>query len=80
MKKHPKACSFYSSPNSALAEIDTAYVYLERDVAFPLSAQKAMIATIKSQCINIREVSLPSGHFPSLSMPDRLAKMVLEFT
>ncbi|KAL7950100.1 Alpha/beta hydrolase fold-1 [Trichoderma barbatum] len=78
LKKHPKATSFYTPTNFAFTEIDTAFVYLEKDVAFPLFAQKTMVESIKEQGVNVQEETLPSGHFPSLSMPRELAQMVIK--
>jgi hypothetical protein len=78
--KHPKAPSFYSPKNLSYTEIDTVFVYCEKDVAFPYIAQKAVIQAMKSQGLPIQEESLPSGHFPSLSMPNKLADVVLKYT
>ena len=76
--KHPKACSFYTPNLSAYDEIPTMYIYCEKDVAFPYLGQKAVVAMHKSKGIQIDEVTLPSGHFPSLSMPERLAEVILQ--
>jgi hypothetical protein len=77
---HPKALSFYSPKNLSYTEIDTVFIYCEKDAAFPYLAQKDVIQAMKSQGLRIREESLPSGHFPSLSMPDKLADVVLKYT
>ncbi|KAH8880245.1 alpha/beta-hydrolase [Thozetella sp. PMI_491] len=74
--KHPKACSFYKPTAAAYAEIPTTFVFCEKDLAFPYPAQRATIEAHKSNGIEIDEVTLPSGHFPSLSMPEKLAEVV----
>lgn len=77
--KHPKACSFYSPENTAYTEIDTTFVYCEKDMAFPQAAQRYMIMPLKDRGVKVDEEALPSGHFPSLSMPDRLAEIMLKY-
>jgi hypothetical protein len=77
--KHPKSLSFYSPKSLSYMEIDTVFTYCEKDAAFPYPAQKAVIQAMKSQGLSIQEESLPSGHFPSLSMPDKLAGIVLKY-
>jgi hypothetical protein len=77
--KHPKVLSFREPKALSYTEIDTVFVYCEKDTAFPYPAQKSVILAMKSQGVLIREESLPSGHFPSLSMPDRLADVVLKY-
>ncbi|KAK1768171.1 hypothetical protein QBC33DRAFT_585125 [Phialemonium atrogriseum] len=77
--KHPKACSFYSPENKAYTEIDTTFVYCGKVMAFPQAAQRDMIMSLKDRRVKVDEESLPSGHFPSLSMPDRLAEIVLKY-
>jgi hypothetical protein len=39
---HPKALSFYSPKNLSYTEIDTVFIYCEKDAAFPYPAQKAV--------------------------------------
>lgn len=50
---HPKALSFYSPKNLSYTEIDTVFIYCEKDVAFPYPAQKAVIQAMKSQGLPI---------------------------
>ncbi|OAA68584.1 hypothetical protein SPI_00779 [Niveomyces insectorum RCEF 264] len=78
-RKHPKECSFYAPKRTSYHEVDVAYVYCEQDNAFPIVAQRAMVDEIKKSGVTFREVTLDSGHFPTLSMPDVLAEKVLEF-
>jgi predicted esterase len=77
--KAPKSTSFYSPKKLSYTEIDTVFVYCEKDMAFPYPAQKAVIQALKSQGLQFQEESLPSGHFPSLSMPDRLADIIVKY-
>lgn len=65
--------------NLLYTEIDTVFIYCEKDAAFPYPAQKAIIQAMKSQGLRIQEDSVPSGHFRSLSMPDKLADVVLKY-
>lgn len=55
-----------------------AYVYCQQDQAFPYFAQQAMVDAIKAKGVAFQEVTLDSGHFPMLSMPDILADKIMQ--
>ncbi|KAJ2978963.1 hypothetical protein NQ176_g3525 [Zarea fungicola] len=76
--KHPKASSFYEPKTFSYMEIETVFVSCEKDMAFPYAAQKTIVEGMQSNGVNIREESLPSGHFPNLSMPERLADIIVK--
>lgn len=76
---HPKSCSFHSPKSLSYMDIETVFIYCEKDVGFPYPAQIAVVQALKSQGAKIQEETLPSGHFPSLSMPDKLAEIVLKY-
>lgn len=73
---NPKASSFYQLKQFAYREIDAAFVFCELDTAFPYPAQKATVEGFASEGILFETENLPSGHFPSLSIPDKLADIV----
>ncbi|KJZ73458.1 hypothetical protein HIM_07252 [Hirsutella minnesotensis 3608] len=77
--KHPKVCSFYTPKTTSYDRVDVAYVFCERDEAFPLAGQKAMVQGLKERGVQFREATLDSGHFPMLSMPEALANLVVQF-
>ncbi|KAJ2983893.1 hypothetical protein NQ176_g357 [Zarea fungicola] len=71
--RHPKASSFYEPKSFSYMEIETVFVSCEMDMAFPYGAQKALIEGMQSNGVNIREETLPSGHFPNLIFRRELA-------
>lgn len=75
--KHPKECSFHSPKKTVYGEVDVAFVYCLQDQAFPHFAQQAMVNAIKETGVTFREITLDSGHFPMLSMPDVLADEIM---
>jgi hypothetical protein len=77
--KSPKSCSFYTPTHQAFLEIDTVYVYCDRDAIFPMELQKAMVDEVKATGAQFREGHLAAGHWPSLSMPEALTTKLLEY-
>lgn len=72
------------SPDRALAssaheQIPTTYVYTELDRTIPVALQRAIFTARRDAGIAIDEVSLQAGHSPSLSVPDKLAEVVLQY-
>ncbi|KAK2596155.1 hypothetical protein QQS21_006432 [Conoideocrella luteorostrata] len=76
--KHPRQCSFHCPSKTAYSEIDVAFVYCKQDVAFPYFAQRAMVEVLKAKGVEFQEVTLDSGHFPMLSMPNVLSERILQ--
>jgi hypothetical protein len=77
-RPHPQSCSFYRPKHLAYNGIDVAYLYAEKDSVVPLFAQEQLVEAVKLNGVPVREWRLPSGHFPSLSMPDVLADKIVE--
>ncbi|TKW49998.1 hypothetical protein CTA1_10343, partial [Colletotrichum tanaceti] len=74
----PAACSQYRTKSLAYKDIDTAYIYTEKDAGFPAEVQRIVVGRVKDLGVGIREESLPSGHFPSLSMPREFADLFIQ--
>jgi len=76
---HPKACSFWSPTHQSFVGIETAFVFCTKDRAFPYPAQMAMVDGLEEAFgIKIRKVTLESGHFPFLSMPETTATKIID--
>jgi hypothetical protein len=76
LDSHPKACSFYMQKSAAYREIDMGYVFCEKDAAVPLFVQKGLVEGAKQAGAHVDEASLPASHFPMLSIPGELAKVI----
>jgi hypothetical protein len=77
-RPHPQSCSFYRPKCLGYDGIDVAYLYAEKDCVIPLFAQEQLVEVAKLNGVSVGEWRLPSGHFPSLSMPDVLADKIVE--
>lgn len=62
----------------AYSEVNNVYIYCNEDGSFTLPAQKVVVDELKDLGIGFSEASLPSGHFPFLSMPEELIDKILE--
>lgn len=76
--KQPASAAAYVLKNPAYEEVDCIYVYCEDDRALRLPAQKRTVGRLRESGVKMKEVLLPSGHFPFLSMPDKLLDAILE--
>ncbi|CCF40602.1 hypothetical protein CH063_11126 [Colletotrichum higginsianum] len=74
----PAACSQYRTKSLAYKDIDTAYIHTEQDAVISAEAQRVLVGRVKDLGVEIREESLPSGHFPSLSMPKEFADLFVQ--
>ncbi|KAH8660618.1 Alpha/Beta hydrolase protein [Xylariales sp. PMI_506] len=74
--KHPQACSLYRVTQAAYKNIPTTVVLCELDNAFPYAGQKAMLDSHKNAGVSLNEVTLSSGHFPTLSTAGKLVDIV----
>ncbi|TQN67140.1 hypothetical protein CSHISOI_08374, partial [Colletotrichum shisoi] len=71
----PAACSQYLTKGLAYKNTDTAYIHTEQDAVFSAEAQRVLAGRVKDLGVEIREESLPSGHFPSISVPKDEAQL-----
>jgi hypothetical protein len=62
----------------AYRQVNNVYIYCGEDGSFTLPAQKVVVDELKDLGIEFSEASLPSGHFPFLSMPGELIDKILE--
>ncbi|KAF4816112.1 hypothetical protein CGCSCA5_v006827 [Colletotrichum siamense] len=76
MTYFPKACANYATKRKAYEGIDTTYIYCEEDALFSVVAQRILVGRVRERGFEIKEESLPAGHFPMLSMPDKLAEII----
>ncbi|KAF9872135.1 hypothetical protein CkaCkLH20_10472 [Colletotrichum karsti] len=76
LRSFPIACAAYVPKAKAYLNIKTVYVYCENDLAVPLSVQRMLVDKVKELGVGVKEESLPAGHFPSLSMPGELARVI----
>ena len=76
---HPKAGSFHKPKVVAYSKIPTTFVYCTEDNAFPYVVQQALVAAHKSSGIHVDEETVESGHYPFLSVPEKLADVVLKW-
>ena len=75
---HPLACPAHKMIDPAFSEVDSVYVYCEDDVCFLPADQRRVVDELKEMGVEFREVSLPSGHFPFLSMPEKLVDAIID--
>ena len=78
LTKNPARTAQYVSKSPAYAEVNTVYVYCEQDAAVRMPAQKRVVEGLRGAGYEIKETTLPSGHFPFLSMPERCLDAILE--
>ncbi|KAJ5018155.1 hypothetical protein K4K57_006220 [Colletotrichum sp. SAR 10_99] len=78
MTRFPKACANYATKRKAYEGIGTTYIYCEEDALFSVVAQRILVGRVRERGFEIKEESLPAGHFPMLSMPDRLAEIIFK--
>ncbi|KAK0643700.1 Alpha/Beta hydrolase protein [Cercophora newfieldiana] len=76
---HPKAGPFRRPEVVAYDKIPTTFVYCTEDNAFPYTVQRALVAAHKSNGIHVDEETVEAGHYPFLSVPEKLADVVLEW-
>jgi len=76
---HPAATSFHKPTATAYGEIPATIVYCDLDKAFSIEGQKAMAGFVKAHGVQIDEYTLPSAHYPALSMPEKLADICLKY-
>ena len=76
--KQPAATGAYIMRNPAYGEVDCVYIYCENDEAIRVTGQKRTVGRLRDSGADIKEVVLPSGHFPFLSMPEKLLDTILE--
>lgn len=76
LRSCPVAIAAYVPRAKANLEIDTVYVYCENDLVLPLPLQRMLVDKVKELGVRVMEESLPAGHFPSLSMPGELARVI----
>jgi hypothetical protein len=75
----PQSPSFTKLKHFAYREIEPVFVFLELDAAYPYIAQKMTIEAFQAKGDNFKTETLPSGHFPSLSMPGRLSDLLVKY-
>ena len=64
--------------NPAYNEVDSIYVYCEDDQGVKADDQRWVVDNVKKAGFKFREGSVPSGHFPFISMPEKLLDTILE--
>ncbi|RSL43649.1 hypothetical protein CEP54_015007 [Fusarium duplospermum] len=62
----------------AWREIPLTYIVCEKDQALPGFVQDMMIAKVEAEGIPVKQYRLKSSHSPFLSMPDKVAEVVME--
>lgn len=80
LRKHPLACAQHTMKSPAYSEANNVYIYCDEDGAFSPSGQKELVDEMKGLGVEFSEASLPSGHFPFLSMPEQLIDKILELS
>ncbi|OAA70656.1 hypothetical protein ISF_02630 [Cordyceps fumosorosea ARSEF 2679] len=63
---------------AAWRAIPTTYIFCEEDQALPLAVQEVMVRRVERDGVAVRRFSLKASHSPFLSMPDKVADIVLE--
>ncbi|KAK4443130.1 Alpha/Beta hydrolase protein [Podospora aff. communis PSN243] len=76
---HPKAGSFRRPEVVAYEDIPSTFVYCTLDNAFPYAVQQALVAAHKSKGVHVDEETVEAGHYPFLSVPEKLADVVLKW-
>lgn len=61
---------------AAWKDVATLYALTEEDNVVPLARQLSMVAEAQKKGALVTTASLPSGHFPMLTMLDRVATMI----
>lgn len=79
MVPHAKACSFRAPEVVAYENIPSTFVYCTLDQGFTYEVQKAMVDAHIGNGVKVDTVMLESGHFPTASMPEKTADVVLEW-
>ena len=58
-------------------EVDLVFVYCEEDRCVSAEDQRWIVGELKKTGVEFREGSVPSGHFPFISMPEKLLDTIL---
>ncbi|KAM3436127.1 hypothetical protein NHJ13734_005228 [Beauveria thailandica] len=58
--------------------IPLSYIFCENDEAVPLALQNTMVSRAESDGVSVKRYSLAASHSPFLSMPDKVADIVLD--
>ncbi|EXJ72566.1 uncharacterized protein A1O5_03712 [Cladophialophora psammophila CBS 110553] len=58
--------------------VPVTYICAAKDEIIPPHAQRKMVGRLRRQGIRINEVELPTGHLPTLSMPEAIAKAIVD--
>ncbi|KAF6826687.1 hypothetical protein CPLU01_09542 [Colletotrichum plurivorum] len=78
LRPGPRPCSQYAPKKKAYEEIGSVYVFCTKDLAIPLEVQEELVGKVRAGGVDVKEVRVETGHFPSLSCPGELAGIVDE--